>query len=190
MIDVLKRLAELDANNPNIDGTLPTVKADQGIVVKESSIEECGMMGGMMPPPMPSHPPIPAQIHIEAGSGEEITDMLATLMHLSGQATGHDTGDDHHDDGMTADDDVLIGAPSMRQMIDKLNPDMDKVDEVDNEPADPTNVPAFDPEEFAHQENQPGQGDRMDGTQPKAYPDMSFESLMAEYQKFLQEDSK
>lgn len=190
MIDVLKRLAELDAKNPNIDGTLPTVKADQGIVVKESSIEECGMMGGMMPPPVPSFPPIPAKINIEAGSGEEITDMLATLMHLSGQATGHDAGDVHHDDEMGTDDDVLTGAPSMRQMIDKLNPDMDKVDEVDNEPSDPTNVPSFDPEQFAHQENQPGQGDRMDGTQPKAYPDMSFESLMAEYQKFLQEDSE
>lgn len=182
MIDVLKRLAELDANNPNVDSSLPVVKPDQDIIVTESALEECGMMGDM-----PSSSQIPAQIHIEAGTGEELTDMLATLMHLSGQAKGHDAGDDHHDGEVSGDDDVLVGAPSMRQMIDKLNPDMDKVDEYDNEPADPKDAPAFDAEQYAHQENQPGQGDRMDGTQPKAYPDMSFESLMSEYKKFLDE---
>jgi hypothetical protein len=67
--------------------------------------------------------------------------------------------------------------------------DMEKkepVDEYDNSPADPNDVPEFDSNKYAHRENQPGQGDRMDGTQPKAFATME-EALFADYKKFVNE---
>ena len=49
---------------------------------------------------------------------------------------------------------------------------------------------AQDPNQFAHQENQPGQGDRMDGTSPKAYADVkeAFNDLFAQYKRFVAEN--
>ena len=68
MIDVMKRLAELDSTNNN--------------VIKESAgIKECGpmgMMGGM------EKPSTPASMNITAGSGDELAQMLATIMQMSG----------------------------------------------------------------------------------------------------------
>lgn len=194
MIDVLKRLAELDSANPN--------------VVKESEqrVEECGIMPEMgmmsMPPERPSHP---ASINMSAGSGEELSDMLTTIMTLAGRG---------HDHGMDAAPMAAAPAPlepvgpapdatsSMRSVIDKLNP-MDNgddeegddserkpVDEYDNTPDDATDMSEFDPNQFAHQENQPGQGDRMDGNMPKGIPTMEEveKQLFAEYRKFVSEN--
>jgi hypothetical protein len=108
----------------------------------------------------------------------------------------------------------------MRSVIDKLNPiddkggddvskshgdldndgdhdmddhDMEKkqpVDEYDNTPSDPTDKDEFDANAHAHQENQPGQGDRMDGTSPKAYADMNeaVTDLFAQYKRFVGEN--
>jgi hypothetical protein len=45
MIDVLKRLAELDAGNSNVVN--PMTKQT---VAEDASLEECGMMGGMEAP--------------------------------------------------------------------------------------------------------------------------------------------
>ena len=69
MIDVMKRLAELDSQSP-------TLRENQQ--VEEFSIMP-GMMGGM-----PERPPMPASINMTAGSGEELSDMLATIMQLAG----------------------------------------------------------------------------------------------------------
>jgi hypothetical protein len=64
-----------------------------------------------------------------------------------------------------------------------------KVDEYDNTPADPNDKDEFDANAHAHQENQPGQGDRMDGDRPKAYADMkeAVTDLFAQYKKFVTE---
>ena len=66
----------------------------------------------------------------------------------------------------------------------------DKVDEYDNTPADPNDKDEFDANAHAHQENQPGQGDRMDGDRPKAYADMNeaVTDLFAQYKKFVSEN--
>lgn len=220
MIDVLKRLAELDAKNPN--------------VVKESKqVAECGMMPEMgLPTSAPSHP---ASINMTAGSGEELGDLLTTIMSLAGVAGKGGAGDamplDVNEPGQsTAPAGILEPAggeqdatSAMRSVIDKLNPadgespegsddvskahgdldndgdhdmddhDMEKkepVDEYDNTPSDPTDKNEFDADQFAHQENQPGQGDRMDGDRPKAYADMNeaVSDLFAQYRRFVNEN--
>jgi hypothetical protein len=64
------------------------------------------------------------------------------------------------------------------------------VDEYDNTPADPNKKNKFDANQFANRQNQPGQGDRMDGTSPKAYADMNEAAtdLFAQYKKFVSEN--
>lgn len=229
MIDVLKRLAELDAGNPNV-------------VNENQQVGECGM--GMMPEmgaPM-DRPSTPATINMTAGSAAELGDLLKDIVSLAGMK----------DDGAVSAAPPIDNAPpaagtlepagaddaigSMRSMLDKLNPldgddeggeesdadgdsddvskaqgDLDndgdhdmndhglekgsnekrqEVDEYDNTPSDPNDKNEFDANQFAHRENQPGQGDRMDGTSPKAYADMNeaVADLFAQYKKFVNEN--
>lgn len=218
MIDVMKRLAELDSTNPTI--------------VKESQqVEECGIMPEMgMMGGMPERPPMPASINMTAGSGEELSDMLATIMQLAG-VKQHGAEEPMPMSAepvvaLTAEPEMGGDATSdMRSMIDKLNPmdgddqgpdqggddvsvahgdvdndgdhDMDdhnaekdekETDEgqYDNSPSDPRKPPPFGANDFAHQENQPGQGDRMDGNMPKATME---QQLMADYKKFISENN-
>lgn len=217
MIDVLKRLAELDSTNPNI--------------IKESAqVDECGMMPGMVPEMgmdlAPEKPSMPASINMTAGSGDELSNMLATIMQLAGQnkpvsaAPPVDNAPPAPGILEPAGGD-MSPADNMRSVIDKLNPmddeggeddvnkahgdldndgdhdmddhDMEKkepVDEYDNTPSDPNDKNEFDANAHAHQENQPGQGDRMDGDRPKAYADMNeaVTDLFAQYKKFVSEN--
>jgi len=216
MIDVLKRLAELDSKNPTI--------------VKESQqVEECGIMPEMELGGMQERPSMPASINMTAGSGEELSDMLATIMQLAGvkQHGAEEPMGDEPAIALTAEPEIGGDATSdMRSMMDKLNPmdgddqgsehgddgvsaahgdidndgdhDMDdheaekdeeETDEgqYDNSPSDPTKPPPFKANQFAHQENQPGQGDRMDGNMPKATME---QQLMAAYKEFVSEGSK
>ena len=216
MIDVMKRLAELDSNNPSI--------------VKESqNVEECGMMPeiGMGMGAM-ERPSTPASINMTAGSGEELSDMLATIMQLAGVKQHGD------EEPMSAEPALAIAAEpemdanaDMRSVMDLMNPqddqsgeeadgisgldrdhdgdhdmgdhelekddkeDDEEADEgqYDNSPANPIKPPMFNANKYAHQENQPGQGDRMDGDRPKAYADMNeaTRALFAEYKKFVSE---
>lgn len=86
MIDVLKRLAELDADNPNVDTvamtneqSLATVTNIEGKQINES-VNECGpmgMMGGM-------NTPASFSINASAGSGDEVASMLTQIMNLAG----------------------------------------------------------------------------------------------------------
>ena len=242
MLDVLKRLAELDEQNPQVYKDTPVLnneskdvdeeKADEGpeilkiksdqakakgeksfnvgnktFPVKEGDdeqVEECGMMpsmGGM------GEHHTPASINISADSGDELSAMLRDIMTLAGR--GQPDMDVTPDmpgqtpppaevdtDGGDMDSD---GTNIMRSMIDKLHPgddsegDVDNKDdmkEYDNTPADPNDKNQFDANKFAHQENQPGQGDRMDGTQPKAYPTKEEleNSLFLEYKRFISEN--
>jgi len=242
MLDVLKRLAELDEQNPQVYKDTPVLnneskdvdeeKADEGpeilkiksdqakakgeksfnvgnktFPVKEGDdeqVEECGMMpamGGM------GEHHTPASINISADSGDELSAMLRDIMTLAGR--GQPDMDVTPDmpgqtpppaevdtDGGDMDGD---GTNIMRSMIDKLHPgddsegDVDNKDdmkEYDNTPADPNDKNQFDANKFAHQENQPGQGDRMDGTQPKAYPTKEEleNSLFLEYKRFISEN--
>jgi hypothetical protein len=216
MIDVMKRLAELDSANPNI--------------IKESMVDECGIMPGMemeSPSMMPGRPSTPATINMTAGSGEELGNLLKDIMSLAGMNSQH-----AEEPAVVAEPQTLepvIGdetpADTMRGVIDRLNPmagdddgmagldrdhdgdhDMDDHDmekdqedeeetdegQYDNSPADPNKKNEFDANEFARRENQPGQGDRMDGTSPKAYADMNeaVSDLFAQYKKFIGESEE
>jgi hypothetical protein len=211
MIDVMKRLAELDSKNPNI--------------VKENvQVGECGMMPEMGMDLAPEKPSMPASINMTAGSGDELSNMLATIMQLAGQnkpvsAAPALDNTPPAPGALEPASGPMSQTDNMRSVIDKLNPmddngeddvnkahgdldndgdhDMDdhdmekknKVDEYDNTPADPNDKDEFDANAHAHQENQPGQGDRMDGDRPKAYADMkeAVTDLFAQYKKFVTE---
>jgi len=115
MIDVMKRLAELDSTNNN--------------VIKESAgIKECGpmgMMGGMGGIEKPS---TPASMNITAGSGDELAHMLATIMQMSGgkKDSPGEMGAEPGIEIMTAEPEIKVepmsGGDAMRSMMDKLNP--------------------------------------------------------------------
>ena len=189
MIDVLKRLAELDATNTNVVPAKTVVK-------ENADLAECGpmgMMGGMNPNP--------ANVSITAASGPELSSMLRDIMQLAGVhkvEPGH-MGMDHDPMALTAEPAIVAGPHAsdgevMRGVLDKMNPEMDdeegeeETDEAqyDNSPASAQPTEPFDSEEFAHHENQPGQGDRMDGNMPKATME---QQLMADYKKFISENN-
>jgi hypothetical protein len=209
MIDVMKRLAELDSKNPNI--------------VKESTaIEECGMM----PMPGMGGQHTPASINMSADSGSELTSMLRDIMQLAGMQK---VGDEHlgvepEPMKLTPEPIAAVGpaiaepmpsaADDMRSVIDKLHSDDGEGDDLgafqgddeegdaddeeetdegqyDNSPADPNNVPAADADEYAHHENQPGAGQTSNGEKRQSnLPTATFESLMKEYKSFIGESSE
>ena len=245
----MKRLAELDAQNPSIvdegyfsdkstDAKEKTeagrkkaadkVAADKAAAAKKKELAECGMMPEMGMGMGQSSSP--ASISMTAGSGPELSGMLKDIMQLAGMsqhnATPLSTAPISLD--TPAAGPAIEPGPAMRSVIDKLNPtdgedditqamgdidddgdhDMDdhaaefgdeeETDEnadefgisgVDNTPSDPKKPPPFKANQFANQENQPGQGDRMDGTAPKAYADMNeaVADLFAQYRDFVSE---
>jgi hypothetical protein len=88
MIDVLKRLAELDSTNPNVakptmasEQSLATVSNIEGEQINES-ISECGPMG-MTSMDRPSTPAT-FSINASAESGEQVSSMLRDIMNLAG----------------------------------------------------------------------------------------------------------
>jgi hypothetical protein len=208
MIDVIKRLAELDANNPNI-------------VKENSELDECGLMPEMESE-APSHP---ASLNITAGSGEELSGMLTAIMQLAGlkKVGDDDLGIEHDPMALVAEPIAAVGPAAtagdeMRSVLDKMNGasgddisvaqgdvdndgdhDMDdhesekETDEeavpgVDNSPASAQPKQRFDANRFANQENKPGQGNRMDGNMPRANAMENITAnLLAEYQDFLKE---
>lgn len=141
MIDVLKRLAELDAGNPNVENkmgsveSLITVSNVDGEVAKinESvdSVEECGSaMGPSMAPRTP------ASINMTASSGEELAGMLRDIMSLAGVSKDH--SDSHKDvevlPGRTLepDNDMM----STIKMIDSMNEPGEEEMELEVDPDD------------------------------------------------------
>lgn len=190
MIDVLKRLAELDAKNPQI-------------VKESSSVAECGPMG-MMGMGMPE-PKTPATLNITADSGEELGSMLAAIMQLAGvqKVEPEQLGVEHEPSLMTAE--PAMGSPSsdgedMRSVIDKLNPDdeegedddQEETDEgqYDNSPTDPRDAPSFNANQFSQNSND-GDGDTASGQRrTTSQPTATFESLMKDYKAFIGESAE
>ena len=89
MIDVLKRLAELDSNNPNVEnkmGTMESLLTVSNVSSEVSKInenaetvQECGPIS-----PMPAASRGPASINMSAGSGEELSGLIRDIMSLAG----------------------------------------------------------------------------------------------------------
>ena len=214
MIDVMKRLAELDSTNPN--------------VIKENvGVEECGpmgMMGGM------EKPSTPATLNITADNGEELGNMLATIMKLAGvqKVEPEHLGMEPEPTVMTAEPVTAVGpsAPEMSSgddmrgmmsVVDKLNPehgdeegDEEETDEgeeldqhgipgVDTTPNDPTKQKPFNPNVFANHPNDGSTHGRATKNNPHGNPmgheqekeqeaNMTMEEqLMAEYKNFINE---
>jgi hypothetical protein len=205
MIDVLKKLAELDAQNPNI-------------VKEDSNLEECGPMGMMDA----SQPHTPASINITAGSGEELGDMLKTIMSLAGvhKVEPEHLGAEMPPAVVTAEPVMGVDAGRdqegsagdvMRSMMDKMNPDDseeigsdEETDEgaeqmYNNSPADPTDTPEFDSNEFAYQPNAGGSSHgRAQKNNPHGNPhsheqekknETMEQQLMSQYKEFVAEDN-
>ena len=212
MIDVLKRLAELDAKNPNM-------------ISENTEVEECGPMGsmGLMGETTPAEAPkSPATLNVTAGSAEELGNMLTQIMQLAGV---HKV--DPAELGIQTEPEVAIAEPegseephsgspdSMRSVLDKMNdmdgeeggeddkeetdeseePDQHGIPGVDTTPNNPTKQMPFNANRFANHENQPGGGDvpkdhesrPRDRNQPTATME---QQLMREYQDFLNESNK
>jgi len=162
---------------------------------ESKQIDECGMG-------MPSSGSTPATISINAtaSSGEEVANMLKSIMDLAGvkpvtadmlggpvapmpmvkaidivSAPDHDHDHDH--DSMDPQEDELNKTPLTGSMEE----------EYANTPADPREYDNYDPEKMVFRPNQPGQGDRMDGTMPKGNPGLGeglAQSLLKEYEAF------
>lgn len=197
MIDVLKRLAELDAANPSRPEH--KVSNDQHITALSEStqVDECGMMPEMGDMGRPS---TPASINMTAGSGDELGELIKAIATLAGQNSPAEMEPLSAMPAMgVASDDGM----DMRAMIDKLNPMDDEGGEegeegeretdegaaYDNTPADPTDTNEFDPEEFAHHENPPGAAKgRGNFNNPRANTMEEIEqNLFADYKKFIGE---
>ena len=192
MIDVLKRLAELDAANPSRPEH--KVSDDQHITTtlsESAQVAECGMMPEMGDMGRPS---TPASINMTAGSGGELGELIKAIATLAGQNRPAEMEPLSATPAMgVASDDGI----DMRAMIDKLNPMDDEEDEkkaeegavYDNTPADPTDTNEFDAEEFAHHENPPGAAKgRGNMNNPIANTMEEIEqNLFADYKKFIGE---
>jgi hypothetical protein len=193
MIDVMKRLAELDAGNPNV-------------LKENSTVAECGPMGmiGSM-----ASSNIPANINITAASGEELSNMLGAIMKLAGveKVTPDHFGVEHEPVAFTAGPAIAVGSSvgdsdDMRAVLDKMNDagedDQEETDEgydefgisgVDNTPHRPDAHKAFSATAYSQNTND-GDGDDQNGQRRTGMqPTATFESLMAEYQQFVAEDS-
>jgi len=199
MINVLKRLAELDAKNPN--------------VIKESTeVAECGPMGMM--DGMSTAPSTPASLSVTAGSGEELGSMLAALMQLAGvhKVEPEHLGAEPPVATMTAEPTMGADAErdSMRSVLDKMHDmgDEAETDEsadeygipgVDTTPNDPTKPPAVDTNQYAYRPNSGSAHGRATKNNPHGDPskheeekkaDMTMEQqLMAQYKQFISEST-
>ena len=182
MIDVLKRLAELDEKNSNI--------------VKETPVEECGPMGDMQAPKTP------ATLNITAASGEELGSMLNAIMQLAGVHPVDDEhmGVEHPPAVLTAEPSMSAGptvSDNMRSVLDRMNGIGEEADEsmehdhgipgVDNVPSDPNEQLPFDANEFSQDTNDGDGNDKKGRPRLTTQPTATFENLMAEYQDFLKE---
>lgn len=188
MIDVLKRLAELDQQNPNRPEY--KVSPDQNIstsLTESTQVEECGMMGDMGGYQKPS---TPASINMSAGSGEELGDLIRAIASIAG---GHDHGKMEPLAAIPTTGVASTGGLDMKSMMDKLNDidgDREETDETYlNSPADPTPPEAFDAEAHAHHENPPGADRKGNANNPRAYDtnENFVHRLYQDYQKYLAE---
>lgn len=81
MIDVLKKLAEIDANGGLKEAT-KMVNDPSVALITESTVQECGPMG--MPGGMPGNTPASFSVNASAASGDEVANMLTQILTLAG----------------------------------------------------------------------------------------------------------
>ena len=175
-----------------------TISEGQNKMTKH--INEFGMMGGI------NQPRIPASINMTADSGEELTGMLRDIMQLAGlkQVGPADLGNEHEPAVVSTPPTISVATvddePSMmRSMIDKLNgpeadaSDDEEVKEADNTPDESYVAPQDGPLGVSGPASRDQSGSEKAGKNrhnmnaPVADPGVTFESLMADYRKFVAE---
>jgi len=168
------------------DNVAGIVKPKEIVALHESKqLDECGMM------PSSSNTTASLSINATAGNGQEVANMLAAIMNLagvkpvSGDMLG--TGATPPMPIVKAIDIISRGdSDSMNHTHDHEGeePLIGMEEEYANTPEDPTEVPELDTNKLAYQPNAVDVGDRMDGTMPKGFPQMTKESLLQAYNQF------
>lgn len=153
MINVLQRLAELDAGNPNVKSEatfvesktlvaeeiaqlpelqdLSTLKALSGL----KTVNECGPMGMMGGP---AGTPASFSINASAASGDEVAGMLTQIMNLAGVVKGQpDAGPTGpHDGGVLTAEPQDKGFHGGSDASDAMRASLDKLNAIDDKPED------------------------------------------------------
>ena len=152
MIDLMKRLSELDAGNPNVvseaEGTVSCSSCGEEFKIagqkngfshckdhagkkpldESVDLDECGPMGSMGM----DRPSTPATINMTAASGSELTGMLKDIMQLAGmhQVEPSHLGIEQEPMALTAEPMASVepahgdsDAEVMRSVIDRMHPD-------------------------------------------------------------------
>ena len=147
MIEVMKRLAELDNANGGIKESTKLVKDPAIAMISEGQqIDECGPMGMPgMEGGMPSSHPASFSINATASSGDEVANMLTQIMTLAGVKSHGDMGDMgekeplNAEPPMSAGDDMKAAISAIDQaeqetsMIGDMSPEMEDESEPDFE---------------------------------------------------------
>lgn len=152
MIDVMKRLAQLDAQNPRVEKKVVKQELNgenavtglnkytgeevhESISVEElqqlSGLKECGPMGmpGMMGG-MEQRAPATFSINASAASGDEVATMLGDILNLAGVKELGDK-DISQPGAMPGRDDHLTGEPPMAGGHDDIKAAIDAIDKAD-----------------------------------------------------------
>jgi len=152
MIDVMKRLAQLDAQNPRVEKKVVKQELNgenavtglnkytgeevhESISVEElqqlSGLKECGPMGmpGMMGG-MEQRAPATFSINASAASGDEVATMLGDILNLAGVKELGDK-DISQPGAVSGHDDHLTGEPPMAGGHDDIKAAIDAIDKAD-----------------------------------------------------------
>lgn len=170
------------------DNVAGIVKPKEIVALHESTqLDECGIM--------PSAPNQTASLSINAtaGNGQEVANMLAAIMNLAGvKPVSSDMLGTSAMPPMPivkaidiisrGDSDSMNGGHHDHDDKETLTGSMEE--EYGNTPENPTDVPDLDTNAHAHQPNAVDVGDRMDGTMPKGFPQVTQESLLQAYNQF------
>jgi hypothetical protein len=176
IIDILKLSGQKSITaRDNVAGI---IKPKEIIALNESKqLDECG---GIMPQSSHTNQPATLNISASASNGDEVANMLMSIMQLAGVKPVSQDMMPHDHSGVEIKPMQVLGGISNEEMAEET---------YDNTPEDPTDVPVFDPEKMVFRPNQAGQGDRMDGTMPKGNPTMKEEhsvhsNLLKAYEAF------
>ncbi len=192
--DILKLAgAKAITERDNVSGMTKVKEIKQ--LNESTELNECGM--GM---PSSGNTTASLSINATAGSGEEVANMLKSLMDLAGvkPVTGDMLGGETMPMPMIKAIDIISKPHDHNHDHDSMEPQEDELnkqpltgsmeEEYANTPADPKDVPKFDNDKYSYQPNQPQQGNRMDGNMPKGNPKVSegnlAEALLKEYEAF------
>ena len=136
MIDVLKRLAEIDAKNPRVDHTMTKEHSLATVSNIEGRLNECGPMGlGGMTPQNASF-----SINASASNGDEVANMLTQIMTLAGvKPVGDDDFGSHHEIELEPAHDIEMEPSHDEIEIEPEHDDDDEIEPVQDFKSEPSN---------------------------------------------------